>query len=77
MTIGADGDAMPVATAQYRVISDLRVNVREEGAPDSRVLFQAHHGMLVNADPWRERDGEFLPVVVRGWVHRAYLELIE
>jgi hypothetical protein len=77
VTIGADGDAMPVATAQYRVISDLRVNVREEGAADSRVLCQLSHGTILQADPWRTLDGEFLPVVVRGWVHRAYLELIE
>lgn len=67
-----------MADIQYRITGTLRANVREEPSTDSRVLFQLAVGAIVHADPARTRDGDWLPVVmVRGWVHRSLLEVLD
>lgn len=67
-----------MADTQYRITGTLRANVREEASDKARVLFQLAPGAIVHADPARTKDGEWLPVmVIRGWVHRSLLEMID
>lgn len=67
-----------MADTQYRITGTMRANVREEASTQSRVLFQLAPGAIIHADPDRTRDGDWLPVVmVRGWVNRGLLELID
>lgn len=53
-------------------------NIREEASTASRIVVALERGQIVNIDPDRTQDGDWLPVLfARGWVHSSVVEAIE